>query len=172
LKGKPFEMFKLRTMRVGTDTVDRKITAEQDDRITPIGRLLRKFEIDELPQFWNVLRGDMSVVGPRPEEYDLVERYYTPEQRRTLEIRPGVVSPFDIHWYPDITYHDPPPAGVSLQDYYITRHLPVQCAEAMEYIDHQSIWLDLQVISQTISCMLVGSWLLPPHRKQLPLLGK
>jgi len=64
--GRPFAMLKFRTMRIGSDTPDRKITAEHDDRITPVGRWLRKFEIDELPQFWNVLCGDMSVVGPRP----------------------------------------------------------------------------------------------------------
>src|SRR3990172_987536 len=103
LGGRPFDMLKLRTMRIGTDTPDRKITAEQDDRITPAGRVLRKFKIDELPQFWNVLRGEMSVVGPRPEDWDIVQQHFTPEQQRTLEVRPGIASPADIRWYPDLT---------------------------------------------------------------------
>jgi hypothetical protein len=90
LGGQPFDMLKLRTMYVGMDTPDRRVTAERDDRITPVGALLRKFKIDELPQFWNVLKGDMSIVGPRPEDWDIVEQYYTPEQRCTLEITPGV----------------------------------------------------------------------------------
>ncbi len=165
--GHAFYMFKLRTMRVGADTPDRKITEEQDDRITPLGRWLRAFEIDELPQFWNVLRGDMSIVGPRPEDWYIVEQYYTPEQRRTLEVRPGVVSPFDVHWYPDITYHDPPPAGVPLQEWYLKRHLPIQVEEAARYIEQSTLWLDLQVIIQTMICVLIHSRLLPPKKHPL-----
>lgn len=71
--GKPFELFKLRTMHLDADAADRKITAVGDDRFTPAGQLLRKFKIDELPQFWNVLRGDMSIVGPRSEDWDTAE---------------------------------------------------------------------------------------------------
>ena len=83
LGGRPFYMLKLRTMRLATDTPNRKITAPDDDRITPAGKWLRLFKLDELPQFWNVLRGDMSIVGPRPEDWDIVQHYYTPEQRRS-----------------------------------------------------------------------------------------
>ncbi len=169
LRGKPFQMYKLRTMRAGMDASDRRVTEENDDRITPVGRFLRKFEIDELPQFWNVLKGEMSVVGPRPEDWDIVEKCYTPRQRRTFQVRPGVVSPFDVHWYPDITYHDPPPPGVSLQEYYLKRHMPIQLAEAMDYIEHQSLLLDLQVIMQTAYCILVRSWLAPPKKRPIVL---
>ncbi len=168
LAGKPFEMLKLRTMRVGLDTPDRRVTGENDDRITPVGALLRKFKIDELPQFWNVLRGEMSIVGPRPEDWDIVERYYTPEQRRTLEVRPGIASPVDVHWYPDMTYHDPPPPGVSIQEHYLRRHMPVQLAEALRYVEQQSLLLDLKVIAQTIFCVAVRSWL-PPKKQPLSL---
>lgn len=168
LGGKPFDMFKLRTMRVGMDTPDRRVTAERDDRITPVGRLLRKSKIDELPQFWNVLRGDMSIVGPRPEDWDIVEQYYTPEQRRTLEVRPGIVSPADVRWYPDLTYHDPPPAGVSIQEWYLVRHMPAQLAEALGYVEQQNMLIDLRVIVQTIFCVLVHSWL-PPRKRPLSL---
>lgn len=169
LRGKPFIMYKLRTMRVGLDTGDRKVTEENDDRITPVGKLLRKFEIDEFPQFWNVLKGDMSVVGPRPEDWDIVEKYYTPYQRCTLEVRPGVVSQFDVHWYPDITYHDPPPPRVSLQEYYLSRHMLIQLTEAIDYIEHQSLLLDLKIIVQTMFCILVRSWWLPPKKQVLLL---
>jgi lipopolysaccharide/colanic/teichoic acid biosynthesis glycosyltransferase len=168
-RGKPFHMYKLRTMRAGMDTSDRKITEENDGRVTPFGRFLRKFEIDELPQFWNVLRGEMSVVGPRPEDWGIVDKCYTPQQRRTLEVRPGVVSPFDVHWYPDITYHDPRPPGVTLQEYYLKRHMVIQLAEAMDYIEHQSLLLDLKVIMQTAYCILVRSWLVPPKKQPLLL---
>ena len=67
LDGRPFVMFKLRTMRVGGDTPDRKITADDDERVTPVGRLLRKCKLDELPQLFNVIKGEMALVGPRPE---------------------------------------------------------------------------------------------------------
>lgn len=168
LGGKPFAMLKFRTMRAGTDTSDRKITESNDDRITPIGRLLRKTKIDELPQFWNVLRGQMSVVGPRPEDWEIVERYYTAEQRRTLEVLPGIVSPVIVRWYPDLTYHDPPPPGVPIQEYYLRRHLPIQVAGALSYMEHQSLALDLKVILKTIYCVVLHSWA-PPKKQPLPL---
>jgi lipopolysaccharide/colanic/teichoic acid biosynthesis glycosyltransferase len=168
LGGKPFDMLKLRTMRVDTDTPDRRVTAERDDRITPVGALLRKFKIDELPQFWNVLRGDMSIVGPRPEDWDIVQQYYTPEQRRTLEVRPGIAALADVRWYPDLTYHDPPPAGISIQEWYLRRHLPAQVAEGLRYVKQQSMLLDLRVLAQMIFCVLVYPWL-PPKKQPLSL---
>ena len=166
--GSPFYMLKLRTMRVATDTIDRRITAEQDDRISAAGRPLRKFKIDELPQFWNVLRGDMSIVGPRPEDWDIVERFYAVAQRRTLDVRPGVTSVAEVRWYPSLMYHDPPPEGVSTQEWYLKRHLPTILAEEAYYVEHQSLLLDLKVILQTAYCVLIRSWLLP-SRRPLPV---
>jgi lipopolysaccharide/colanic/teichoic acid biosynthesis glycosyltransferase len=167
LGGRLFFMLKLRTMRVGTDGPDRKITAARDERVTPVGRWLRKFKIDELPQLWNVLRGDMAIVGPRPEDWDIVQQYYTPRQRRALEVRPGIASPADVRWYPDLTYHDPPPPGVPIQEHYLRRHLPLQVAEALRYVERQSLLLDFQVIAQLLFCVLVRSWL-PPRKQPLP----
>lgn len=168
LAGKPFYMLKLRSMRIGTDALDRRVTAARDDRITAVGALLRKFKIDELPQLWNVLRGDMSIVGPRPEDWDIVERHFTREQRRILEVRPGIACPVDLRWYPDLTYHDPPPQGTPPQEWYVDRHLPVQVAEAMRYVEQGSLLLDLKVIVQTIFCILLHSWL-PPKKRPLAL---
>lgn len=166
LGGRPFEVLKLRTMVVGTDTPERLVTAADDERVTPVGRLLRRFKIDELPQFWNVLRGEMSIVGPRPESFEIVERYYTPEQRRTLAIRPGLASPADVRWYPDLTYHDPPPPGVAIQEHYLERHMPAQLAEALRYVEGRSFAGDLKVIAQTAVCVLFRSWI-PPKRTPL-----
>ena len=166
LHGEPFVMFKLRTMRVGADSADRKITAEDDDRVTAVGRWLRKCKIDELPQLWNVLIGEMAIVGPRPEDWDIVARHYSAEQRRALEVRPGIASPVDVDWYPDMTYHDPAPSGVAIETHYLQRHLPVQVAEAICYVDRQSLWLDCQVIARLIFCVLVRSWL-PPAKRSL-----
>jgi lipopolysaccharide/colanic/teichoic acid biosynthesis glycosyltransferase len=167
LRGKPFDMYKLRTMRVGTDTSNRRITAAEDDRITTVGKVLRRFKIDELPQLWNVLRGDMSIVGPRPEDWDIVEQHYTPEQRRILEIRPGIASPVDVHWYPDLTFHDPPPPGVAIQEWYLRRHLPIQVAEGIRYGEKQCLRLDAQVFWSTVACVALSAWR-SPRKRPLP----
>jgi lipopolysaccharide/colanic/teichoic acid biosynthesis glycosyltransferase len=170
LGGRPFVMFKLRTMRVGTDSTDRKITAEGDDRVTAVGRLLRKLKIDELPQLLNVLRGDMSIVGPRPEDWDIVQEHYTAEQRRALAVRPGIASPVDVRWYPDLTYHDPAPPGVPAQEHYLRRHLPVQTAEAIRYAERHNLLLDFAVMLRLLFCVLVRSWL-PGRKRPLPDVG-
>jgi lipopolysaccharide/colanic/teichoic acid biosynthesis glycosyltransferase len=166
--GRPFAMLKLRTMRVGSDTPDRKITADADDRVTPVGRVLRRFKVDELPQLWNVLRGDMAVVGPRPEDWDIVQQHYTAEQRRTLEVRPGIASPADVRWYPDLTYHDPPPPGVAIQEHYLRRHLPAQVGEALRYVERQGLLVDAEVVLRLVFCVLVRSWLPPPRQPLSP----
>ena len=167
LGGRPFAMVKLRTMRAGADAPGRRITANADDRVTPVGAVLRRFQIDELPQFWNVLRGEMAVVGPRAEDWDVVRQHYTPEQRRTLDIRPGMVSPADLTWYPNLTYHDPPPPGVSTEAHYIQRHMPLQLAECLRYMERQSLLGDLTIIVHTAYCVLIRSWW-PPRRKAVP----
>lgn len=167
--GKPFTMFKLRTMTVGTDTPDQKVTAANDVRITPIGKLLRKTKIDELPQLWNVLCGEMSIVGPRPEEQDIVERYFSANDMRALSVLPGLAAPADVRWYPDLTHHDPPPVDVPMQEWYLARHLPAQIAENIRYAEQQSIVFDLQIFFQMIFCVLVRSW--HPSQPQ-PLSGE
>lgn len=159
--GQPFDMLKLRSMRVGTDSLNRRVTALHDDRITPVGHWLRKFKIDELPQFWNVLRGEMSMVGPRPEDWNIVQNYYTAEQWRTLDVRPGVMSLAEIRWYPDLAYFDPPPAGVPMQEYYLEHHMPLRLAEELHHVTNQSLWLDVRVVWQTAVCVLWRSWQAP-----------
>ena len=168
LRGRPFAMLKLRTMRAGADSPDRRITAQEDERVTPVGTVLRRFQIDELPQFWHVLRGEMAVVGPRAEDWDVVRQYYTPVQWRTLDIRPGMVSPADITWYPNLTYHDPPLPGVSAQEHYIRRHMPLQLAECLRYMERQSLLGDLRIIVQTAYCVLIRSWW-PSRRIAVPV---
>lgn len=168
LGGKPFYMLKIRSMYVNSDTVDRRITEKHDNRITPVGAILRKLKIDELPQFWNVLTGDMSIIGPRPEDWDLVENYYTPEQRLTLEIVPGLASITDFNWYPDITYHHPCPPGVSAQEDYIQRHLPIIIDEAFSYMQQQSFLFDLKLMVQIAFAILMYSWA-PPKRQRVSL---
>jgi len=162
--GRPFTMLKLRTMFPGTDSLDRRVTAADDDRVTPVGRVLRRLKVEELPQLWNVVRGEMSVVGPRPEDWEIFQRYYTPEQRRIAAGRPGIVSPVDLNWYPDLTYHDPPPDGVSAQEWYVQRHLPLQVAEGLQYLEQQNLWLDFVIVVRTVLSVTIYSVLKAPKR--------
>jgi lipopolysaccharide/colanic/teichoic acid biosynthesis glycosyltransferase len=87
--GKPFWLYKFRTMYVGEG--GSLVTIREDPRITPVGRILRRWKLDELPQLWNVLVGDMGIIGPRPEAERLV-RQYTPEEHRILDITPGLAG--------------------------------------------------------------------------------
>jgi lipopolysaccharide/colanic/teichoic acid biosynthesis glycosyltransferase len=95
--GQPFWIVKFRTMVVNAEKAGPQVTRDADPRITRIGRLMRKLKLDELPQLWNVLVGDMSFVGPRPEVPRYVERY-TPAQRRVLELKPGITDPASLEF--------------------------------------------------------------------------
>jgi lipopolysaccharide/colanic/teichoic acid biosynthesis glycosyltransferase len=89
LCGVPFKMIKFRTMRLNAEQIGGSLTFKSDQRITRLGRILRNYKLDELPQLFNVLRGEMTLIGPRPEVLDWVERY-TPEQREVLRVKPGL----------------------------------------------------------------------------------
>ena len=91
LNGRRFRLYKFRSMIVNADKVGTSVTTGNDTRITKIGRFLRKIKLDELPQLWNVLKGDMSFVGPRPDVPEIVNKY-SPEMRRILNVRPGITS--------------------------------------------------------------------------------
>ncbi len=95
LDGRPFNVIKLRSMRVGADREGPSVTVAADPRVTRVGRVLRRSKVDELPQLINVVRGDMSLVGPRPEHPDYV-RLFTPEQKAVLSVRPGITGPAAI----------------------------------------------------------------------------
>ena len=89
--GKPFGLYKFRTMRTGSDSKGLITIGEHDERITRFGYFLRRYKLDELPQLWNVLKGDMSLVGPRPEVRKYVD-LYTEEQREVLKVKPGITD--------------------------------------------------------------------------------
>src|SRR5256886_13096769 len=97
--GRPFTMYKLRTMRVDHGAFRSVITADQDPRVFRFGAWLRRAKVDELPQLLNILRGEMSIVGPRPEHPDIVSRHYRPEHRELLGVRPGLTSPGTLYDY-------------------------------------------------------------------------
>src|SRR5256884_6039922 len=97
--GAPFTMYKLRTMHQRRPAPASRITGQDDPRVFPLGAWLRRTKIDELPQLFNVVRGDMSLVGPRPEDPAIVVRHYAPVHRETLAVRPGLASPGSIYNY-------------------------------------------------------------------------
>ncbi len=121
LGGRPFTILKFRTMRrsPGTDA----------ERLTRLGRLLRRFSIDELPELWNVLKGEMSLVGPRPLMMQYLDRY-TPEQARRHEIKPGITGWAQVNGRNAITWEQ-------------------KFAFDVWYVDHQSLWLDVRILALT-----------------------
>jgi lipopolysaccharide/colanic/teichoic acid biosynthesis glycosyltransferase len=144
--GRKFRMYKLRTMRPDAEKLKASLRCQSeqdgpafklanDPRITPIGRILRKTSVDELPQLWNVLRGDMSLVGPRPLPVD-ESRACTPWQRRRLHVKPGLTCTWQIHG-----------RNVVLFDDWIRMDL--------DYADRSSPWLDLVLVAKTGPCVLL-----------------
>jgi lipopolysaccharide/colanic/teichoic acid biosynthesis glycosyltransferase len=133
-----FELYKLRTMRQGADPVGvgRAVTAD-DPRVTRVGRFLRRYSIDELPNLINVLRGEMRIVGPRatlPAQVEL----YTPRQLRRLDLRPGVTGWAQIHGRAGIPWEE----RIELDVW---------------YVEHRSLWLDLKILAKTPAALLGGA---------------
>jgi len=163
LKGKPFTLYKLRSMRRPRPGQERpKITAgKRDPRVFFFGRVIRATKIDELPQFWNVLLGDMSVVGPRPEDPQVVEEHYTPYDMETLEVLPGLTSPgslFASTHGDDLLGEDDPEKD------YVERVMPLRLAIEHIYMERQSVGYDCQVIGRTVM-LIIGAFL---RRKTWP----
>lgn len=146
--GKPFTMYKFRSMREDAEDILSKIAhlnkagpymikIDNDPRVTRIGWFLRNSGIDELPQLVNVIKGDMSLIGPRPQEFDKVA-LYTPHQRRRLEVRPGITGLWQVN----------------------ARHSPSFAERVrwdLKYIDNWSLWLDFKIMLRTITVVIRDS---------------
>jgi len=138
IRGEDFDLFKFRTMVADAHTMGAGwLVAERDPRITRVGRVLRKWSLDELPQVFNVLRGDMSIVGPRPTLRYQVDQY-TPEQRRRLEVLPGITGWAQIRGRNSLRW----PERIELDIW---------------YVEHRSLRLDLVILARTIPMLLKGS---------------
>ena len=146
--GRCFTMYKLRTMHTRPSRPGSRITGQDDPRVFPVGRWLRRTKIDELPQLFNVLRGEMSIVGPRPEDPDIVERHYTPLHHETLRVRPGLASPGAIYHY---THGDALLVGGDPETAYAARLLPLKLALDVVYVRHASLGSDVRIIGRTLS---------------------
>jgi len=150
LNGQPFTMYKFRTMVSNAEQLKAELAAmnemsgpvfkiSSDPRITPIGRWLRKFSLDEFPQLFNVLRGEMSLVGPRPLPVDEVKRFHDLAHRRRLSVKPGLTCLWQISGRNNVTdFKD----WVRLD---------------LEYIDNWSLWLDLKILWRTVPIVLTGA---------------
>ena len=149
LRGEAFEIIKFRTMRDAFDSEGKALPDK--DRLTPLGKFLRAASVDELPELWNVLKGEMSLVGPRP----LLMEYlplYTPEQARRHEVRPGVTGWAQVNGRNAITWEE-------------------KFRLDVWYVDHRSFWLDIKILFSTIKMVLIrdgisadGHVTMPPFR--------
>lgn len=145
--GVPFRLYKFRSMRVGSDRKGLITVGERDNRITRTGLFIRKYKLDELPQLWNVLKGDMSLVGPRPE----VEKYtrlYTPEQRRVLSVRPGVTDWASIEYVDENRILG---AAADPDRAYVEEIMPAKIVLNMRYISHPTVGEYFRIIFATFS---------------------
>jgi lipopolysaccharide/colanic/teichoic acid biosynthesis glycosyltransferase len=153
LGGEPFELYKLRTMVAGAETLGAGLAVDAGDaRITRLGALLRRTSMDELPNLVNVLRGEMSIVGPRPTVQVQVDRY-TERQRGRLSVRPGLTGWAQIHGRASLPWHE----RIELD---------------LWYVEHASLRLDLQILWRTLRMVLgghglyrgeTGGWREPPR---------
>lgn len=148
LAGKAFRTLKFRTMVADAEKKGGSSTHEADARITGIGSFLRKFKLDELPQLLNVLAGDMSFVGPRPEVRKFVDMY-TPEERMILTVRPGITD------WSSIKFHNEgeiiAASGIADADEAYARLIrPEKLRLQMKYVREHTLWLDLKIIFDTI----------------------
>lgn len=147
--GVPFRMLKFRTMVVGAEAIGGTSTAETDPRITASGSLLRRFKLDELPQLFNVLQGEMSFVGPRPEVDEYTDMYSDAE-KQILEVRPGITD------YASIRFRNLNSILARSADpdaYYRDVIRPEKNRLRLEYARHNNPWVDLKIIVETVSAL-------------------
>lgn len=143
---KPFRIYKFRTMVVDAERRGGQITVGQDARLTRSGPFLRKYKLDELPQLINVVKGEMSLVGPRPEVPQYVAYYPESVKKRVLSLPPGITDEAAIHFRNEsalLAQADDPHA------FYVQEILPVKWRYYQAYVDHRSLWRDFLLIVKT-----------------------
>ena len=145
-----FELYKFRTMCVDADQGSLITVGTHDARIIRVGAFLRRFKIDEVPQFFNILKGEMSIVGPRPEVRKYVDMY-TPEQMRVLSVRPGLTDYASIRY---VNENEILAASSDPERTYIEDIMPDKLNLNLKYIDEQSFWTDVKIILQTIIAII------------------
>jgi len=160
-EGKTFELLKFRSMRVGEPGPE--VTAAGDSRVTGVGRWLRRFKLDELPELWNVARGDMALVGPRPEVPAYVD-LENPSWQRVLSVCPGLTDPVTI----ELRNEEELLAGVEHPETFYQQVLqPYKLASYEKYLDERTAWSDLKVLGQTLMAVLRPTQASPPSIEEL-----
>ena len=157
--GQPFKLYKFRSMVVNADKNGPAVTTTGDSRVTPVGRILRRYKIDELPQLINVLKGDMGLVGPRPEDPRYVA-LYTPEQRRVLTVRPGITSRASIYYRDEENLL----SGADWEQHYIKKIMPTKIAIDMDYVKQANLITDMKLIWETLQAILPSTSKTTPDR--------
>lgn len=152
-EGRPFRLLKFRTMRPGSEAQGQLTIGGRDPRITGIGYFLRKTKLDELPQLWNVLIGDMSVVGPRPEVPKYVAMYSN-EERIILSVRPGITGMASINY---IDENEMLARAGDPERAYIEEVMTAKLALDMKYVQERNFGLDLRIILATVG-KVFGGW--------------
>ena len=148
--GKPFRINKFRTMIQDADKIGAPITAGNDPRITPIGKFLRRYAIDELPTLINVLKGDMSIVGPRPEVLKY-SHYFTGKYQEVLSVRPGLTDLGTIAFRDEAKYLN----GKNHEGVYHEKILPQKLELYLKYVRERSFLFDLKIIFKTLAALIL-----------------
>lgn len=146
-----FQLYKFRTMCADADKGSQITVSDHDSRITKTGAFLRKYKIDEFPQFLNILKGEMSIVGPRPEVRKYVDMY-TPEQMRVLSVRPGLTDYASIRY---VNENALLAASDNPEETYIHEIMPDKLALNLQYIEEQSVWVDIKIMFMTLKAIVV-----------------
>lgn len=150
--GRLFSLYKFRSMVVNADRIGTSVTTGKDPRITKVGRILRKTKLDELPQLWNVLKGDMGFVGPRPDVPEIVNNY-TREMKRILEVRPGITSNASLHLRNE---EDLLSLAEDHDKAYEEIFVPAKVKLAMEHVHRKSFLFDFGILLQTVWVLTAG----------------
>jgi lipopolysaccharide/colanic/teichoic acid biosynthesis glycosyltransferase len=150
LNGKLYGLLKFRTMRTGSDKQGLLTIGSDDSRITATGQWLRKYKLDELPQLINILKGDMSFVGPRPEVIKYV-LHYSLQQRKVLSVKPGLTDPASLAY---LNENDLLSRAENPEQYYILHIMPAKLDLNLEYLARQNMAGDIRIILRTISRIL------------------
>jgi len=148
--GEPFHMYKFRTMAEGAERRGPAVTYRDDPRITRAGRFLRRTKLDELPQLLNVVKGEMSLVGPRPEDPTYVA-FYDEKQRQVLSVKPGITGPTQLEYRDEASMLD----GDSVDADYVTRIMPEKLKLDLEYVRTHSLIKDLSILWRTGMTLLL-----------------
>jgi lipopolysaccharide/colanic/teichoic acid biosynthesis glycosyltransferase len=169
--GKLFDIYKFRTMVQGAYAMGSRLTVKRDPRITRLGRFLRWSKIDELPQLFNVLRGEMSLIGPRPEDPHFV-KFYSASQRRVLSLRPGLVGPSQILGRDEVEEY---PEGLKdTERYYIEQILPPKLARDLDYVETTTFAADMLLLMRGVWITVRGAFrarYIWRRRRRIALLG-